>query len=116
MPWAIVAIAMMLALAVLIYLLGRTVLTEEWSHPEMIQYLRDRGLKFSVSDTHPRGAEGPAMNFELDDGGRVFVQMRKTPKLAEAAAAANQDKAFAWRRFYFEGDPRELAKIRHLLP
>jgi len=44
------------------------------------------------------------------------VQVRQTAQEAKDAACPRGNEAFAWRRFFFQGERTDLAKIKRALP
>jgi hypothetical protein len=88
---------------------------DTWSHAEMIGHLRAKGLRFKAKETHLGAFFGPAMELEFA-GDNVYVQVRKTAQDAKDHASPKGEKAFAWGRFFFEGEPKRLAQIEQALP
>lgn len=88
---------------------------QSWSHTEMIQHLKGKGLKFEAKPTHRGGFWGPMMIFEFN-GDEVYVQVRKSAQEAKDAASTGGERGFAWGRFIFAGEPKHLAEFKKALP
>jgi hypothetical protein len=112
-----------------------------WSHRELVQYLRQCGLRF---DTHPIKATRPAMTFDFttategndsdvmtawrDSAWRelnadelpvikeeVLVMILGSATEAKDKAGLWGDRGFAWGRFAFRGKPDHLRRIKEAL-
>lgn len=87
----------------------------KWSHSELISHLKKKGLTFTATETPEGFFWGPAMYFDFGSEGKVYVQVRKTEQEAKDAAGPKGEEAFSWGRFYFEGEPKLLAKVKQTL-
>lgn len=89
-----------------------------WTHKELLEHLEARGLAVEVVDRVPHGINGPYVRCRL--GGRdgravVDITLAKGDAEAREKAAAAGGDSFAWGRFWFSGDPEQLAAVRAAL-
>src|SRR6266446_3263043 len=82
-----------------------------WSHPELINFLKNNGLAFTAENTTDGSLKGIPMYFLFEDGRRVFVRLQQTTQDAKDYAGNKGLEAFSWNRFYFTGPPDLLTKI-----
>lgn len=85
---------------------------ENWTHKEMVDHLKAKGLKFETEGTAT--AAGPGMFIILGDV-RVYSQLCKTSRDAKEQAAVNMKDSFAWGRYRFTGPEPLLGKIKAAL-
>lgn len=86
---------------------------ESWTHKELAEHLKSKGLQFEERPTHHGGFYGTPMEFDFGDG-TVLVVLMDTAQKARDNAGANPG-AHAWGRFYFSGSKKRVEEIRGVL-
>lgn len=75
-----------------------------WSHPELIELLESKELKFSLK-TVPGIKTDMKLIFE---NGEMLVRIKESAQEAKDRAGSRGKRALAWDRFYFYSDNSEL--------
>lgn len=88
----------------------------DWTHKELLEHLRKKGMQFEAKTVSGGGLMPPAVKL-IRGSASIRVDKFKSSQEAKDSAGASQNPgAFSWACFVFDGDSAILGDVRRNLP
>lgn len=88
----------------------------DWTHKELLEHLRKKGMQFDAKTVSAGGLMPPAVKLIRDPDSIRVVKFKTAQEAKDSAGASQNAAAFSWACFVFDGDTALLRDVRRNLP